>query len=118
MRVALGTFACSGIEAHLGADIQAGVRAALLHYAQKLKTGRRPLELPLFCRRDQPTEALVSFDLTVDAETQAALEKEAERQGTTLSQLAVHTVMVYLAELDFLAVPPLGSGATANRRLL
>lgn len=108
MRIALGTFACSGIEAHLGADVQAGVRAALLHYAQKLKSGRRPLELPLFCRDQSAKEATVSFDLTVDAHTQAALEQEAARQGTTVSKLAVHTVMVYLAELDFLAVPPTG----------
>ncbi len=108
MRIALGTFACSGIEAHLGADVQAGVRAALLHYAQKLKSGRRPLELPLFCRDQSAEGATVAFDLTVDANTQAALEQEAARQGTTVSKLAVHTVMVYLAELDFLAVPPAG----------
>jgi hypothetical protein len=117
MRVALGTFACSGIEAHLGADIQAGVRAALLHYAQKLKSGRRPLELPLFCRDQNPQDAKVAFDLTVDAETEAALTREAARQGATLSQLAVHTVMVYLAELDFLAVPPLGGPASRRKAL-
>lgn len=108
MRIALGTFARSGIEAHLGADVQAGVRAALLHYAQKLKSGRRPLELPLFCSDQSTQGAAMSFDLTVDAETQAALEQEAARQGTSVSKLAVHTVMVYLAELDFLAVPPTG----------
>src|ERR1700709_2402856 len=105
MKVALGTFACSGIETHLGSDIPATVRVALVHYADKLKAGRKPIEIPPFLR-DQPREdSRIAFDLTVDAEAESLLEREAARQGATVSQLAAHSVMVYLAELDFLSSP-------------
>jgi hypothetical protein len=106
MRVALGKFACSGIEAQLGDDIQAGTRKALFHYARKLKAGRRPLAPPRFLADHDPVEPALAFDLTVDPETEAVLEQEALRQRTTLSQLAAHTVLVYLAELEFLGVAP------------
>jgi hypothetical protein len=106
MRIALGKFACSGIEAHLGDDIPAGVRTALLHYARKLKAGRRPVAPPRFLADQSPPEPQVAFELTVDPETEAMLEQEALRQRTTMSQLASHTVLVYLAELEFLGVAP------------
>ena len=106
MRIALGKFACSGIEAHLGDDIPAGVRKALFHYTRKLKAGRRPIAPPPFLDDQGAPEAQVSFDLTVDPETEAVLEQEALRQRTTMSQLASHTVLVYLAELEFLGVSP------------
>ncbi len=105
MRVALGQFACIGIETHLGADIPAGVRTALFHYAGKLKTGRRPVAFPHFLAEGAPQEPEVAFDLTVDAETEAMLEREAQRQQTTASRLVAHTVLVYLAELEFLNSP-------------
>lgn len=106
MRIALGTFACSGLEAHLGHDVPAGVKRALCHYVDKLRSGRTPVESPCFLRdqpRQEPTHA---FDLTLDPETEAVLEQEAARQGTTVGQLAVHSVLAYLAELDFLGVQP------------
>lgn len=109
MRVALGAFACSGIEAHLGADIPAGVRTALFHYAGKLKTGRRPVAFPRFMAEQAPPETQVAFDLPIDAETEAMLEQEALRQRTTISQLVAHSVLVYLAELEFLGVAPGGA---------
>ena len=108
MKVALGQFACSGIETHIGDDIPAGVRKALFHYAGKLKTGRRPVAFPRFLADQAPQEAQVAFDLKVDAETEAMLEREAERQHTTKSQLVAHTVLVYLAELEFLGASPRG----------
>jgi hypothetical protein len=115
IRVALGKFACSGIETHLGADIPAGVRTALIHYAGKLKAGRRPVAPPRFLT-DDPTgqEPKAAFEVTVDAETEAMLEQEALRQGRTVSQLAVHTVLVYLAELDFLGVSPRASAGLGS----
>jgi hypothetical protein len=36
----------------------------------------------------------------VDGETWEALEREAARQGATASELAAHSVLVYLAEID------------------
>ena len=106
MRVALGKLACSEIETHLGDDIPAGVRTALFHYARKLKAGRRPISPPRFLDDMAPQESAVAFDLAVDPETEAMLEQEALRQRTTIGQLAAHTVLVYLAELEFLGVAP------------
>lgn len=106
MRVALGKFACSGIETHLGDDIPAGTRTALFHYARKLKAGRRPVAPPRFLDDMAPQEPAVAFDLALDPETEAMLEEEALRQRTTVDQLAAHTVLVYLAELEFLGVAP------------
>jgi hypothetical protein len=105
MRVALGTFARSGIETQLGGDVAAAVQAAVSHYAGKLKSGRPPLGPPSFLREGAPPlEPEVAVDLAVDPETEALLEKEALRQGTSVSRLAAHSVLVYLAELDFLSV--------------
>lgn len=106
MKVELGKFACSGLQDHLGEDIPAGVRTALFHYARKLKAGRRPLALPRFLADAERQEPEVAFDLAVDPETEAMLEREALRQRTTMSQLAAHTVLIYLAELEFLGVAP------------
>ncbi len=108
VKVALGKFACSGIESQLGDDIPAGVRAALFYYAGKLEAGRRLAPFPRFLDDRGAPEVGLSFDLAVDAETESLLEREAVRQRTTLNQLVAHTVMVYLAELDFLgaATPP------------
>ena len=106
MKVALGKLACSGIETHLGDDIPTGTRKALFHYARKLKAGRRPTAPPRFLNDMAPPEPAVAFDLTVDPETEAVLEQEALRQRTTIGQLAAHTVLVYLAELEFLGVAP------------
>jgi hypothetical protein len=106
MRVALGKFTCSGIEAHLGDDIPAAVRTALIHYARKLKAGRNPVAPPHFLPDQASQGPQLAFDLTVDPETEAMLEREAQRQRTTMSRLAAHTVLVYLAELEFLGVAP------------
>ena len=115
MKVALGKFACSGIEAHLGDDIPAGVRTAVFHYARKLKAGRRPSAPPRFLDDQEPQEPELAFDLAVDSETEAMLEQEALRQRTTTSRLAAHSVLVYLAELDFLGVAPRAGAGPAPR---
>jgi len=108
VNVELGKLACKGLEGHFGpSSIVAGTRKALLHYAYKLKAGRRPVAAPRFLRADPSPE--MSFDLTLDRETEALLAQEARRQKTTISRLAAHAVLVYLAELDFLGVVPRGN---------
>ena len=104
MRVALGTFARSGIETQLGNDVAGAVQAALSHYAGKLKAGRPPVVPPQFYAEPLAESERV-IDLAVDTETEALLEREAAKYGTDVSHFAAHTVMVYLAELDFLASP-------------
>lgn len=106
MKIALSTFACNGIETHLGGDLPVGVRTALFHYTQKLKAGRRPTPFPRFLATRTPRAAEVVLELTVDAETRALLEREALRQRTTVSQLVTHAVFVYLAELEFQGSAP------------
>lgn len=101
MRIALGTFTRKGIEAQLGDDLGAAVQAALCHYAGKLKAGRPPIGPPSFAR-DPIADSAVALDLSVDPEIEDLLAREAARQKTSMNQLASHTVLVYLAELDFL----------------
>lgn len=112
MKVALGSFASSGIEDHLSADIPAGVQAALFHYAGKMKTGRGLLDVPRFSPEQAfgETKAGVELELEVDEEIEAMLEIEAARQGVTIDQLVVHAVLIYLAELDFLTQPTVAGG--------
>lgn len=102
--VELGKLACTGLEGHFGADLSVGARKALLHYAYKLKAGRKPIAAPRFLKPPASPEAKV--DLTLDRETEALLAQEARRQRTTTSRLATHAVLVYLAELEFLGVVP------------
>jgi hypothetical protein len=102
--VELGKLACTGLEGHFGADLSVGARKALLHYAYKLKAGRKPVAAPRFLKPPASPEARI--DLTLDRETEALLAHEARSQRTTTSQLATHAVLVYLAELEFLGVAP------------
>jgi hypothetical protein len=103
VNVELGKLACSGLKGHFG-DVEAGTRKALLHYVYKLKAGRKPVSAPRFLK--PPAEPAAKFDLTLDRETEVLLAQEAVRQHPTVSRLATHAVLVYLAELDFLGVVP------------
>jgi len=100
MRVALGKFACSGIEAQLGPDLSAGVRRALSHYVTRLEAGWLPPEYPSFLRGLAQGPAAANLELQLDAEIQAALQREGSRHGAPLEQIAAHAVLVYLAYLD------------------
>ncbi|HWJ43323.1 MAG TPA: CopG family transcriptional regulator [Solirubrobacterales bacterium] len=102
--VELGKLACGGLEAHFGSDPAVGARKALLHYAYKVRVGRRPVQPPRFL--DTAPEAGARFELTLDRETEAILAEEAQRMRISRTELATHAVFVYLAELDFLGVEP------------
>jgi transglutaminase-like putative cysteine protease len=115
VNVELGKLACSGLEGHFGNCVSAGTRKALLHYTYKLKVGRRPVAAPRFLQAE--TAPQVKFDLTLDRETEALLAQEARRQQTTITRLAAHAVLVYLAELDFLGVVPRGNAPTTDPEL-
>ncbi len=102
VNVQLGELACRGLEGHFGSDLPNGARKALVHYAYKLKVGRRPIAPPRFLG-DAPSPR-AEFDLTLDGETEAVLAQEASEQHVSMSRLAAHAVFVYLAELEFLGV--------------
>jgi hypothetical protein len=89
-----------GVEAHLGSDLSVGVRAALAEYTRRLGSDTPPLPIPRLVRDALPTEAAKVIDLPVDGEMWEALEREAARQNTTVSELAAHSVLLYLAEID------------------
>ena len=112
MKIPLGTFACNGIEANLDADIAAGVRAAISDFTQRLESGRTPIDLPRTPLGPVSAEPAMAVDLDLDESTWLLLQREARRQGSTVSQLAAHSVLVYLAELDRLT-PPNGAAAAA-----
>lgn len=102
VNVQLGELACRGLEGHFGPDLSNGVRKALVHYAYKVRVGRRPIAAPQLLGDPPPPHAVL--DLTLDPETEAVLAEEALKQRISLSRLAAHAVFVYLAELAFLGV--------------
>jgi hypothetical protein len=111
MKIALGTFACNGIEACLNTDVPSGVRAALSDFAQRIDAGKGTVGIPQPAREASGDDQARSVDISVDERTWRLLEREAARQDATLSQLVAHSVLVYLAELDRLTTP--GAAETA-----
>lgn len=105
VKIPLGTFACNAIETHLDADIAAGVRAALSDFTQRLESGRASVALPRTPLEPLSAEPAMAVDLSLDERTWQLLQHEARRQGASVSQLAAHSVLVYLAELDRLTPP-------------
>lgn len=109
MKISLGGFTRSSIEAQLGSDLAASIELALRQYARRLRSSQPPPRFPRF-RCDDPVEGPeVELDLFVDPEVERILEREVEgferdAQGvgaaTSAGRLAVHAVLVYLAELD------------------
>jgi hypothetical protein len=116
MRIALGAVACSGIRAHMGGDIQAAVEQAVLHYTGRLRAGRPPIGLPRFADDGATPIPEVVLDLTLPPEVGELLEREAQRQGVAVERLVAHSVLIYLAELDFLEAPPSDAGAEDQER--
>jgi len=102
MKIALGAFARSGIESELGSAVPDAVQAALCHYCGKLQSGRAPLAPPAFLGANGSPEEETVLDLAVDPEIEAVLAREASARGLPLDRLAGHSVLVYLAELDFI----------------
>jgi hypothetical protein len=89
-----------GVEAHLGSDLSVGVRAALADYTRRLGSDTPPMPIPRFIQDGSAASRAKIIDLSVDEEMWEVLEREAARQNTTVSDLAAHSVLVYLAEID------------------
>lgn len=105
VKITLGTFALTEAKARLGGDVAAGVRAALADFASRLETGPTPIGIPRLCRELSRPQPATSVELQVEEGTWTALEREAAKQGATVGELAAHSVLVYLAELDRLTPP-------------
>jgi hypothetical protein len=105
MKIAIGALARFGIESELDSTLGDAARAALSHYCGKVEAGRPPVRPPSFLDGYEPADGTMVLDLAIDAETEAILEREAAAQGIDLERLAAHTILTYLAELDFLSAP-------------
>jgi hypothetical protein len=119
MKVLLGPLAKSGLESRVGSNLPAAVNTALVYYVGKLNSGRPPARIPDFLKvqgkregEDGPSTADMPaapprpvVEVQVDERIEAALAADAERQGVSLSELAGHAVLVYLAELDLIGDP-------------
>lgn len=109
MRVTLGKFARSGIESQLGTDLAETVKAAVCHYTSKLESsGRPPVAPPSFfdiSPNSGPRRKGEEIELSLDSRSEAVLRREAFRRRMDVDALAAHSVMVYLAEIDFISSP-------------
>ena len=116
MKVRLGSFARSAIETQLGTDLAETVELAVHHYAGKVKSGRPPIRPSQFLSTDRSPDfgtgtgtstssspELKELDIKLDSETEAVMRREAIKYGIEVDAIAAHSVMVYLAELDFLS---------------
>jgi hypothetical protein len=101
MRIALGKFSRSGIEACLGVDIEDGARTALRHYVRRYESASPLIVLPGFCFERSPAHPQHDLELTVEPEVERALAREASvRGGVSAGELAAHAILAYLAEID------------------
>lgn len=114
MRVTLGTLAKSTLEERVGPDASAAINLALTYYVEIRDRGRAPVKFPKFLREreqggaaERPSGRAPAFvddrreiEVEVDARIEAALCRDAERQGVSSGDLAGHAVLVYIAELD------------------
>ena len=89
----------------MGRDVPAGIQTALDEYVRRIDSGVPPIGLPGLAREAPGATSAVSFDLPVDEHTLAVLTREAAREGASVSEIAAHSVLLYLADLDRLTPP-------------
>jgi hypothetical protein len=119
VKVVLGKFARTGIEAETGADLAVGVRAALAHYTRRLRSKWAPIGPPDFCLGTVQADQADVFELSVGAETEAALRREASRYQVGVDEILSHAVLTYLADKDAaLAGPTPFAGPSPDAPLL
>ena len=89
------------MEAHSGADLAGGVRAALHHYVYRLKSSLALITPPRFLPEGGSRAGDASaLEVAVPPEIEATLEGHARRHQVPLSQVLAHAVFTYLADLD------------------
>lgn len=114
VRVSLGTFACSCIEARFGGDADAAIEAALDRYADRIEAHAEDLPVPHFWLEREETEALVERDVQLDSRRCRLFEGEARERDLTLEQLLTHAVFLHLG--NFPASQPDPAAAAKQRR--
>lgn len=100
MKVHLGPFARTGLEARHGTDIEPAVHAALGRYHEMVEAGA-PLAPPRFLAQAGPEDpAAVALELTLAPAVETTLERQAALHGVEAGRLAAHAVFIYMAERD------------------
>jgi hypothetical protein len=103
VKVSLGKFVRSSFETRFGADFASVMRQACIHYARRLRSGRKPLGAPNFYRRHGTggsDSGLMPVEFPLDDRIMKQLEWEARRQHLSMDEMFVHAALVYLADLD------------------
>jgi hypothetical protein len=101
VKVVLGPFARDSIEDRFGPHLNRGVQSALRHYARRVRSARRPPEVPAFMREVEIDPATaIELDVAVPYEVQSALEREARLQLLALDRVVAHAIFVYLSDVD------------------
>jgi hypothetical protein len=101
LRVVLEPFAVASLETRFGSDVSVGTQAALRHYVRRLRSQRKPVAIPSFRRGPEAgTLAGPELELSVPPDVEAALTREARRQGVSLERIVAHAVFVYVADLE------------------
>jgi len=100
VKIALGKLAKEGIESQTGHDATTGVGAALLYYADRVRSARPVVAPPTFLRELRSCGAVELVEPAVCGETERVLTEEARRHSVSVEDLSAHAVLVYLAELD------------------
>jgi hypothetical protein len=98
MRVSLGTFAFSCIEARFGGDVDAAIEAALDRYADRIEARSRDLPMPLFWFGHEAGEDRIQLEVQVDSRQRRLFEGEARRQDLTIEQLLTHAVFLHIGD--------------------
>jgi hypothetical protein len=96
MRISLGTFAYSCIEARFGDDVTSAVQAALRHYADRIEVPAADLPVPRFWLEKTESGEQMELEISIEAGTRRILETEARRRGLALETLVTHAVFVSL----------------------
>lgn len=100
--VRLGGFAVDALAGKVGNGndpAPADVLRAIQFYLSQSRRRNPGWAYPAFMRKQRPAEQ-VEFELGIDDSLWAWLEKEAARQGVTMSQLLEHATLYYAAEMD------------------
>lgn len=100
VKVSIGTFIRSSFEARFGSDVARVFREACVHYAKRLRSGRKPIGMPSIYRRPRAADGIIPIEFTLDDRITKQLEWEARRQHVSLDEFLVHAALVYLADLD------------------
>jgi hypothetical protein len=101
VKVRLGKFMREGLERREAGGLEDSVRSAVVDFVERVERGHLAISPPLFLpkgRRSRTREV----EISLDARIEAILRSEATRLGTSAERLAIHAVMVSLAELESL----------------